>query len=272
MQTDLAYDAFCSELEKLSGICLGAGKQYLVSSRLRNIMKSHDLASLSDVVKKLKSEPRGKFATSVVDAMTTNETLWFRDSHPYEILKSKILPELLKTPGRSLRIWSAACSSGQEPYSISMILEEYFQSSLVNKGNVKIVATDLSESILEEARNGVYASLAVGRGLDPQRLKRWFDATTDGQYKVKPQVAQRVEFRKLNLLESYALVGKFEVVFCRNVLIYFTPEVKKQILLKIHGVLAPGGYLLLGGSEAISGLSDKFEMVHCRPGIIYKKI
>lgn len=272
MQADLAYDAFCTELERLSGITLGTGKQYLVSSRLRSLMKTNELATLTDVVKKLKQEPRGKFSTAVVDAMTTNETLWFRDAHPYEILKNRLLPELLSGPGKSLRIWSAACSSGQEPYSISMILEEYFQSSFANKGNVRIVATDLSETILNEARNATYASLAVGRGLDPQRLKRWFDATSEGSYQLKKQVSQRVEFRKLNLLDSFALLGKFEVVFCRNVLIYFTAEVKKEILLKIHGALAPGGYLLLGGSEAISGLSDKYEMVHCRPGIIYKKI
>lgn len=271
MQPDIAYEAFCNELEKLSGICLGSGKQYLVSSRLRSIMKAHELASLADVVKKLKAEPRGKFATAVVDAMTTNETLWFRDSHPYDILKKKLLPELTKN-GQALRVWSAACSSGQEPYSISIIAEEYFQSTLVNKANVKIVATDLSESILAEARNATYATLAVGRGLDPQRLKKWFDPAPGGQFQVKQPIRQRVEFRKLNLLESYALLGKFDVVFCRNVLIYFTPEAKRDILLKIHSVLNPGGYLLLGGSEAISGLNDKFEMVHCRPGIIYKKL
>lgn len=273
IKTDADYRAFCELLERYSGISLGEGKQYLVVSRLRTLMKDEGLESLDGIINKMKQDPRGTVTMKVIDAMTTNETLWFRDVHPFEILKNQVLQEHYKgQPSRPLRIWSAACSTGQEPYSISMSLEEYYSKNPgTGRASSKIVATDLSDTVLAMARQGEYASLAIGRGLSPERLKRFFTPMSDGRSKIKPEIASRVEFRKLNLLDSYALLGRYDVIFCRNVLIYFTADVKKQILTKIHGCLNPGGTLFLGGSESLNGMSDLYEMVHCRPGIIYRR-
>ncbi len=273
IKTDAEYKSFCDLLEKMSGISLGEGKQYLVVSRLRNLMKEEQVEGLDGIIAKMRQEPKGAVTMKVIDAMTTNETLWFRDTHPFEILKNQLLTEHYKgQPSRSLRIWSAACSTGQEPYSISMTLEEFYAKNPGTGKNLsKIVATDLSDTVLAMARQGEYASLAIGRGLSQDRLKRFFMPMADGRSKIKPEVASRVEFRKLNLLESYALLGRFDIVFCRNVLIYFTADVKKQILTKIHSCLQPGGYLFLGGSESLNGMNELYEMVHCRPGIIYRR-
>lgn len=204
--------------------------------------------------------------------MTTNETLWFRDTYPFEVLKSRVLPELIKAyPAQRLRIWSAACSSGQEPYSLSMSIDEFERSNLGQlKAGVQIVATDLSPSMLSNCKSGEYDSLAMGRGLSQERLQRYFDPKGPGRWQVKAPIKSRVEFRPLNLLDSYAALGKFDIVFCRNVLIYFSAEVKKDILTRIHATLKPGGYLFLGASEALNGLPEKYQMVQCSPGIIYK--
>ncbi|MCY1281233.1 Chemotaxis protein methyltransferase Cher2 [compost metagenome] len=188
------------------------------------------------------------------------------------MLKSRVLPELLKeTPNQRLRIWSAASSSGQEPYSLSMAIDEFERSNLGQlRGGVQILATDLSSSMLQACRSGEYDSLAIGRGLSQERLQRYFDNKASGRWAVKPAIRSRVEFRALNLLDSYAALGKFDIVFCRNVLIYFSAEMKKDILQRIHATLRPGGYLFLGASEALNGLPDLYQMVQCSPGIIYK--
>lgn len=266
------YEAFCEYLEQHSGICLGASKQYLVSSRLRKILQQEASRNLYELVTSMKKPGGQQLRSAVIDAMTTNETLWFRDIHPFRILEEKLLPEFhQQKPARPLRIWSAACSTGQEPYSISMMIEESRARGRVFGGGEKIIATDISASALAAAKSAEYAMLAIGRGLDTDRLKRHFLETPEGRWKVKPNIAQRVEFRSMNLQDSYALLGKFDMVFCRNVLIYFTADLKRDILTRIHGTLNPGGYLLVGASEAVNGLSDLYEMVHCRPGIIYRK-
>ncbi|WP_394169543.1 CheR family methyltransferase [Saccharospirillum alexandrii] len=272
VDVEKGYQAFCDYLEKHSGICLGASKQYLVSSRLRKILQQADITNLQDLVTAIQRPGGQKLRAEVIDAMTTNETLWFRDIHPFRILEEKLLPEFYQQRGaRPLRIWSAACSTGQEPYSISMMIEEYKARNRLVSGGEKIVATDISASVLDAAKSAEYAMLAIGRGLDPERLKKHFIEAPNGRWKVKPGIAQRVEFRSLNLQDSYALLGKFDIVFCRNVLIYFTADLKRDILTRIHATLNPGGYLLVGASEAVNGLNDLYEMVHCRPGIIYRK-
>lgn len=266
------YQEFCGFLEKQSGICLGASKQYLVSSRLRKILMEQKVKNLRELVSSMERPGGQALKSAVVDAMTTNETLWFRDIHPFRILEEKLLPELYqRRPARPVRIWSAACSTGQEPFSISMIMEDLKSRGKGGNGGEKIIATDISPSALASAKAAEYAMLAIGRGLDPERLKRHFQEVPGGRWKVKPNITQRVEFRSLNLQESYALLGKFDIVFCRNVLIYFTGDLKRDILTRIHATLNPGGYLLVGASEAVNGLSDLYEMVHCRPGIIYRK-
>ena len=269
---NLDFEQFRVFLEKTCGILLGSNKQYLVSSRLNKLMEQNNIKTLGELVQRIQSQPRGGLREQVVDAMTTNETLWFRDTYPFEVLKSRVLPELIKAnPGQRLRIWSAASSSGQEPFSLSMAIDEFERSNLGQlKSGVQIVATDLSASMLTACKAGEYDSLAMGRGLSQDRLQRYFDPKGPGRWVVKPAIRNRVEFRMLNLLDSYASLGKFDIVFCRNVLIYFSAEVKKDILTRIHATLKPGGYLFLGASEALNGLPDLYQMVQCSPGIIYK--
>lgn len=272
MSVDPDFDQFRVFLEKTCGILLGSNKQYLVSSRLNKLMEQQGLKSLGDLVRKIQAQPRSGLREQVVDAMTTNETLWFRDTYPFEVLRSRVLPELLKgSPGQRLRIWSAACSSGQEPYSLSMTIDEYERSSPSQpKTAIQIVATELSGTMLAASKAAEYDSLAIARGLSSERLQRYFDVKSPGRWVVKPAVRSRVELRVQNLLDSYAVLGKFDVVFCRNVLIYFSADVKKDILKRIHATLKPGGYLFLGASEALNGLPELYQMVQCSPGIIYK--
>lgn len=272
MSGDPDFDQFRVFLEKTCGILLGNNKQYLVSSRLNKLMEQQGLKNLGDLVRKIQAQPRGGLREQVVDAMTTNETLWFRDTYPFEVLRTRVLPEMLKgVPGQRLRIWSAACSSGQEPYSLSMTIDEYERNSPSQpKTAIQIVATELSGTMLAASKAAEYDSLAIARGLSSERLQRYFDVKTPGRWVVKPAVRSRVEFRVQNLLDSYAVLGKFDIVFCRNVLIYFSADVKKDILKRIHATLKPGGYLFLGASEALNGLPELYQMVQCSPGIIYK--
>lgn len=269
---NLDFEQFRTFLEKACGILLGTNKQYLVSSRLNKLMEQNSIKTLGELVQRMQTQPRSGLREQVVDAMTTNETLWFRDAYPFEVMKNRVLPEMIKaSPGQRLRIWSAACSSGQEPYSLSMTIDEFEKTNIGQlKGGVQIVATDLSPSMLINCKSGEYDSLAMGRGLSQERLQRYFDPKAPGRWVVKPAIRSRIEYRPLNLLDSYASLGKFDVVFCRNVLIYFSAELKKDILTRIHAMLKPGGYLFLGASEALNGLPSHYQMVQCSPGIIYK--
>ncbi|SFR43519.1 MCP methyltransferase, CheR-type [Marinobacter daqiaonensis] len=270
--TPQEYDSFKKFLQDASGILLGDNKQYLVKSRLRRLLEDNRLESLGDLLERLRRPGAAQLKETVIDAMTTNETLWFRDTHPFRILSEKLLPELAaRVSTQTLRIWSAACSTGQEPYSIAMAIEEYrrFQPGRL-KADVRIVATDISRSVLDTARRGEYEMLAIGRGLSAERQRHFFTPLPSGGWKVKPHLQQMVEFRELNLLDRYSL-GRFDLIFCRNVLIYFSADHKRDILTRMHGALNPGGYLILGASESLSGLSDLYEMVQCHPGIIYRR-
>jgi len=263
------YDRFRKYLEKESGISLSDNKQYLVASRLGKLLEREKFTKIEELVTALERSGRvSKLREEVINAMTTNETLWFRDSHPFKILKELILPQMDKRP---VRIWSAASSTGQEPYSISMVLEEYkqFKPGALKPGE-KIIATDICTNILQHAKQAEYDSLAIARGLSPDNQNRYFEKLSDSVWKVKPHISSRVEFKHLNLIDSFTTLGKFDVIFCRNVLIYFTAETKLDILKRMHASLNPGGYLFLGGSEALSGLSSMFDIVQCHPGIVYK--
>ncbi|GGI67699.1 CheR family methyltransferase [Shewanella gelidii] len=265
------YTQFRLFLEQHSGIVLGENKQYLVRSRLAPLMGKYNLPSLSEVVKQSMKPSERQLRAAVIDAMTTNETLWFRDRYPFELLANSLLPEYGKL-GRPVKIWSAACSSGQEPYSLAMTALEYQQKKpgALPKG-VSIQATDLSPSMLERCKVAEYDSLALARGLSEERKRQFFEPTTVGSMKLKDNVKRLVNFRSHNLLESYGLLGKFDIIFCRNVLIYFAPEAKAKILRQFAAALNPNGILFLGASESIAGLTDEFDMVRCNPGIYYRK-
>lgn len=265
------YDAFKTFLQNACGILLGDNKQYLVKSRLRKILEENQFDSLGALVQQLQRSGRNPLRERVIDAMTTNETLWFRDMHPFRILGDTVFPEFaMRSNIQNLRIWSAACSTGQEPYSIAMAIEEFRRARPGKlRGDVRISATDISGTVLDAAKRGEYEMLAIGRGLSPERHKNFFTALPDGSWQVKPAIRQMVDFRELNLLDRYGL-GKFDVVFCRNVLIYFSAALKQDILTRIHATLNPGGYLILGASESLNGLPHLYEMVQCNPGIIYR--
>ncbi|WP_299183708.1 protein-glutamate O-methyltransferase CheR [uncultured Neptuniibacter sp.] len=272
--TDADFELFSRFLEDNSGILLAKHKQYLVQSRLGKIVQEQGCPGLKELISKLQSPASKRLREQVIDAMTTNETLWFRDVHPFDILRDRILPEMTGAGGMGsrVRIWSAACSTGQEPYSISITFDEFKKKNPGKLSSGEIIATDISTQVLEQARRGEYEMLAIGRGLSQERLTQHFRETPSGSWAVKPEIKSGVRFQSINLLGQYSAMGKFDVIFCRNVLIYFSSEKKLEILSKMHGVLKPGGYLILGASEFLSGLSDKYKMIHCRPGIIYQAI
>lgn len=262
------YDAFKSFLQQACGILLGSGKEYLVSSRLSGVMKEAGVASLGELLKQIKSPVHSRLKVKVIDAMTTNETFWFRDIGHYILLKETILPDLNRQRGGAIRIWSAACSSGQEPYNISMIVDEY--ESLKGRGRqVQIQATDISSKVLDEARTGVYCGLSVERGLTTEQQRRFFIPKGEC-LEVKPEIKRRVSFKPMNLAENYQLMGRFDVIFCRNVLIYFSNELKKDIVERMANILNPGGYLFLGSTESINQLTNRFEMKVGHGGISYR--
>jgi len=269
--SDDIYKQFSDFLEVQCGIVLGGNKQYLVKSRLIPLMAKFSILSLSDLIHRAMSYKNRELRTAVIDAMTTNETLWFRDQYPFELLSNKLFPEILNKK-KNIKMWSAASSSGQEAYSIAMIATEYQKKKAVLGMNVQIMGTDISNTMLEQCKRGVYDTLALSRGLSDERKRLFFERVNDGSGKlqIKPEVKKMTNFKYYNLLDSYAMLGKFDIIFCRNVLIYFSSDVKSKIINQFAGALNPGGYLILGASESITGLSDKFDMVRCNPGIIYK--
>ncbi|MCB5357689.1 MULTISPECIES: protein-glutamate O-methyltransferase [Vibrio] len=267
--SDQEYRDFSRFLESQCGIVLGDSKQYLVRSRLSPLVTKFNLASLSDLLRDVVTGRNRELRVAAVDAMTTNETLWFRDTYPFAVLADKLLPEIAANK-RPIKIWSAASSSGQEAYSMAMTILETQARKPGMLPNVSITGTDISASMLDMCRKGAYDNLALGRGLSPERRRTFFEDAGDGRMKVKDNVKRMVNFRPQNLMDSYALLGKFDIIFCRNVLIYFSPDMKAKVLNQMANSLNPGGYLLLGASESLTGLTDRFEMVRCNPGIIYK--
>jgi len=271
--TPAGFKQFSSFLEKSCGIVLTENKQYLVHCRLAKIMNQHAFADLESLIQAMSRSTERELNRLVIDAMTTNETLWFRDSHPYEVLKNKFLPEYITSSSSRVKIWSAACSTGQEPYSMAMVAAEYIEENAVCKGaKFDIVATDISTVALDLAKKGEYEAFALGRGLSDARKAKFFTQSQNNAWVVNSQIKSAVTFRAINLLDSYSMMDKVDIIFCRNVLIYFSADIKQKIIEKMHAQLKPGGYLVLGASESMPRLSNKFEMVHCRPGIVYKAI
>jgi len=269
---DKGFERFCQFLQSISGIALGAEQRYLVSARLGALMREQGISGLHELVERLEAQPFGSLRSQVVDAMCTHETLWFRDGHPFEALKEHLLPQRLAA-GRyaPLRIWSAAAASGQEPYSIAMLMDEFEQSqSPLFRPTVEIIATELSSRMLSVCQQAEYDSLAIRRGLSAERLKRYFTRTDEGHWQVNAAIRNRVTFRTQNLLDSYAMLGKFDIIFCRNVLIYFAAAVREDIIKRLHGSLKPGGFLLLGSTEALAGLGEHYRTLRFNQSIVYQ--
>ena len=258
------YERFKNILENKSGILLGNNKQYLVTSRLSNFVKECEMNSFSELLGKIENLSNRQLLQKVIDRMTTNETLWFRDSYPFEYMKKTLIPEL-RNKG-SFKVWCAACSSGQEPYSLAMLLDECGGSS-----HASIMATDLSSRILEKAKQGIYQDIELKRGLPQDKLKKYFDPHEGSNWQIKSHLRSKIRFQSTNLLASPFNLGKFEIIFCRNVLIYFSQENKTKVLNGLIDSLKPGGYLFLGASESLTKDCKKLEMVRCNPGLVYKK-
>lgn len=264
------YDGFRDFLEGACGIVLGDNKHYLINSRLTPLLTEYSVSSLGELLAKLRVDNRSGLRERVIDAMTTNETSWFRDGGIFDLFKKSILPELAKGRSQPINIWSAACSSGQEPYSISMAVQEYlsaFPGSLA--GGVQILATDISPTMLKQAEAGRYDNAALMRGLSAERKQRFFQAH-HVNWEIRSEIRQRVRFHETNLLNSYLPLGKFDMIFCRNVLIYFSSDLKRDIITRAVAQLNPGGYLCVGSAESISSFTDAFDMLKFPEGIVYR--
>jgi chemotaxis protein methyltransferase CheR len=269
------YQRFSECLEQETGIALGASKQYLVLSRLVSFLHEYDDVSVNDIIEMALSGRDPTLKQRVMDAMTTNETLWFRDGYPFKLLDQAILPNIVEKQlalNRPLRIWSAACSSGQEAYSIAMTLLDYKEKNpRALAGGFEIIATDISSDVLEVGTQGKYDKMSIGRGLPSAKQSKYFTTHVDGSVTALPKLRHCVKFKKLNLLSNYITLGSFDIVFCRNVLIYFSPQNKQKILQQIAATLVPNGSLLLGASESVASVSDLFTMQKTSYGLYYTK-
>ncbi|ACV09639.1 CheR family methyltransferase [Jonesia denitrificans] len=253
-----------------SAINLAPGKEYLVESRLTPIARSH-----GKTVEQYLAEQRSRLSHSeaerIVEALTTNETSWFRDNQPFTALTDHILPDLKAQRGMlgTLKVWSAACSTGQEPYSIAMVLTDWFTAQSGPKPITEIIATDLNQEVLGKAQRGRYSQLEVNRGLPATHLVRHFER--DGaEWALSKDIRSMVRFTRHNLLDHPPMGGPFDVVFLRNVLIYFDVQVKRDVLAKVRKVLKPGGYLILGAAETTVGVDDSWTRVQVGRSSIYQ--
>jgi chemotaxis protein methyltransferase CheR len=250
------YEYLRKILKERSGLDLSADKQYLVESRLVPLARKAGLAGIPELVAKMKSGAE-RLASEVVEAMTTNETFFFRDKIPFDHLRDTILPALMQTRAsrKSIRIWSAASSTGQEPYSIAMCLKE--KAAQFAGWRFEIVATDLSQEVLEKSKAGIYSQFEVQRGLPIQLLVKYFTQTGE-LWQINADIRGMVQHRQLNLLQDFSHLGKFDVIFCRNVLIYFDQETKISIFERMSKVTEPDGMLMLGAAESVVGITDAF--------------
>lgn len=252
------YKFFEDLLRRESGLIITPEKMYLLESRLQPLAQKYTTnGGLEGLVQKMRLTPNAELLRAVVEAMTTNETSFFRDITPFQRLKEDLLPYFIKTRAsqKILRIWSAACSSGQEPYSIAMLLKEYPQLA---GWRLDIVATDLSQDILAQAKAGAYSQFEIQRGLPVQMLVKYFNKQGDS-WVVKPELKDPITFRGTNLMADLSHLGYFDIVFCRNVLIYFDLPTKTKVLAAIKGVTKQDGALFLGGAETVMGVSDAFK-------------
>lgn len=257
-------------LKDRSGLVLSNDKQYLVESRLLPLSKAQKLDGLGPLIRILQRGGSSKLADDVVEAMTTNESFFFRDKTPFEHFNDTMLPALLQSRARTktLKIWCAAASSGQEPYSLGICLKE--AGAKMAGWRTRILGTDLSMEVLEKAKAGLYSQFEVQRGLPIQMLLKYFDQKGD-LWQISPELRAMIEWRKLNLLESFAHLGEFDILFCRNVLIYFDQPTKTQVLDRLAKMIPEDGYLVLGAAETVVGLSDAFRPVPGKRGLFQRK-
>jgi chemotaxis protein methyltransferase CheR len=267
--TTLEFGYIRDLVRERAAIVLDDNKTYLVETRLAALARQENAASVAELVGRLRGKPYTPLHAQVVDALTTNETSWFRDVGPFEALRQQILPELFRRRAaeRSVVIWSAACSSGQEPYTVAMILREHFPQ-LAN-WRVRIIATDLSEEMLARARDGRYGQLEVNRGLPAPLLVKYF-RREGAWWRVNEDIRQMVEFRSMNLAAPWPVMPRVDICLLRNVLIYFDQETKRSVLGKARRVLRDDGWLFLGGAETTLNVDDSHERVQIGRATAYR--
>jgi len=260
------FDYLRKLLRERSGLVLAAEKQYLAESRLVPVARRHGLGSLGELINRLRDKSPAALIAGVVEAMTTNETFFFRDKLPFDHFRDTMMPALIAARERDkrIRIWCTAASTGQEPYSLAMLLKG--MSVLLAGYRVDIVATDLSSEVLEKGKAGTYTQFEVQRGLPVQLLVRFFEQSGES-WQLAPELRGMVQFRSLNLLNDFSALGTFDVVFCRNVLIYFDQDTKVAVLNRIARQMPDDGYLVLGAAETVIGLTDAFKPLADKRGL-----
>ena len=259
------YEYLRKLLKDHSGLDLSADKQYLIESRLLPLSRKAGLSGISELVQKMKGGSASQVA-QVVEAMTTNETFFFRDKVPFDHFRETIMPESCRRarPARAIRIWCAAGSTGQEPYSLAMCLKE--MAAALAGWRVEIIATDLSQEVLEKSKSGIYSQFEVQRGLPIQMLVKYFKQTGEF-WQINADIRAMVQHRQLNLLHDFSQLGTFDVIFCRNVLIYFDQDTKINIFNRLAKATEPDGFLVLGAAETVVGLTDDFKPYADRRGL-----
>jgi chemotaxis protein methyltransferase CheR len=263
------FEFLKSLLSQQSGIVLEPGKEYLVEARLAPLVQEAGAPGTPELLRLARPQAAAELRRRIVEAMTTNETSFFRDLHPFDLMRTRVLPRLLERRAavRRLDLWCAASSTGQEPYSLAMLLLEHFP--LLRDWQVRILATDLSEETLAKAKEGSYSQMDVSRGLPPALLAKYFDR--DGaRWRVGPAVRRLVEFRQMNLAAAWPSLPRMDVVFLRNVLIYFAVQTKRQILERMHGQLAADGCLFLGTAETTLGVCEAFDREASERAVLYR--
>ena len=265
MQPD-DFDFISKLIKSRSGLVLTPDKVYLLESRLMPVARKRGIKGLAELIALMRTRPDERLAAEMTEAMTTNESFFFRDTKPFDQLRDIVLPHILRARAarRRLRIWCAAASSGQEPYSICMVLKEL--GAKVAGWKIDIVGTDLSNEILEKARNGLYTQFEVQRGLPVQLLVKYFEKKDD-MWQISSELRHMVQYRTFNLLHDMRSLGQFDIVFCRNVLIYFDQPTKADVLARIAAQMPDDGFLHLGGAETVLGISEKFRSLGAQRGI-----
>lgn len=245
----------------ISGISIDHSKAYLLETRFNKILEEEGCASYTDLYHKANRDPQKHLEFKIIDAITTNETLFFRDSGPFELIRHKILPELIdartvQSSGKPhLRIWSAAASTGQEVYSIAMVIRELLGPP--SGYNLKLLGTDISDAAIAQASYGTYNKFEIERGLERSKLTKYF-TSTGANWKIKDELRAMATFRKLNLMTPFTALGRWDIIFCRNVAIYFTLEDRKKLFNRLADVLEPDGYLIIGSTESLTGICPRF--------------
>jgi chemotaxis protein methyltransferase CheR len=267
MLTSQDIDSVCNLVNDLCGVYLDESKAYLIEARLGELVRSVGCESYAELARRARQDSDSALGDKIVDAITTNETLFFRDGSPFDALQHKAIPETIDskagTPyAKRIRIWSAACSTGQEPYSIAMLLSEMLPD--VHDWDVDVLGTDISDEVVARASRGWYTTHEVERGLSPARLHRFFQPENSG-WRVKDSLRSLCSFERRNLLEPNSVRGKYDVIFCRNVAIYFTAEARRDLFLRLASGLVPEGWLFVGSQESLRDLGPQFApQQHCR--------